>query len=557
MSAEIKSALEVSYHICDFIETSDGKIYLLEFGNAITNSNFKVRDALNKVDTLAKILSHVSSSEGLNLGPILYETHSKRVLKNYAEMDNDYPGEVVNTEKPHTIVINGGLYETPEYIQEQFAAKKEGLNFFKPQGLLLDAAPDMVFICDMNKRILNKVLELGNVSFLQPKTWVFDGSKDELPSIPTDLQYLIIKPDNSSRAEGLLLVQRKDLDKILLAIKTRNPRVLSYDQQILYAKYLEYYSMSNNHRNTILIQEFCPGRLVSEKDHKFRVTGRAVFAVVKENNALKICMVDLFWQFPLEPMANDSKLARTNCISDYPDELHELSRNPQFNCCPSVTTEDRAVLEPKLVKALHQAFTCVYQFDVKQYLQQLVDTKQESEIRFFLSYCGHFRVNRLDKEFIELIFKVDGSLAKTFLLEQAKRYTLAHHIRFPQKILNQWLKDNISLLNPEERLDLKKFFDNQIESMREHVNQEYMQYVTEFLGLIFNYRTAPGKPVAFTDFYEREPCGKYSPKPVKLQSFTVMAVGTTAPLLPNVDSQTSTDSSANVKSASAVKQTPV
>ncbi len=43
MSAEMKNVLEVSYHICDFIETSDGKIYLLEFGNAITNSNFKVK----------------------------------------------------------------------------------------------------------------------------------------------------------------------------------------------------------------------------------------------------------------------------------------------------------------------------------------------------------------------------------------------------------------------------------------------------------------------------------------------------------------------------------
>lgn len=75
-------------------------------------------------------------------------------------------------------------------------------------------------------------------------------------------------------------------------------------------------------------------------------------------------------------------------------------------------------------------------------------------------------------------------------------------------------RKNVEKLNPEERLDLKRFFDAQISLMGINVDSEYLQFVTEFLGLMFMGNSS----VSSEEFYVKDYYGYYSPKPMKLST---------------------------------------
>ncbi|KTD26301.1 MULTISPECIES: hypothetical protein [Legionella] len=488
---------EISYHIADF--KVDEEIKILELGNAYYGSNLSER-ARHGFDNKATMLKHAAQ-----YGPIeltLPETRSFRHARYRWDDDNNwelpqYLKEIPTPSNPKQIhlVDDCFTHTIMDCIQETHDAFLEQ---GKDSHLVFDGAIDTFYLCDRNKRIFNKLLDLNGLKHIQPETWFYqlDSATPFIP--PAHISYFIIKPMQESLGKGVMLVANADLPALLKALKTGTKYVKDVGD-------IDYYEQSKN--KDILIQQFCPGKVIHHNGKPYRPTARAVFAVVRDGDQTRVDILDIFWKLP-------QKSVQSECAT--PGESVSYSGNStEVVSQISLEKSDYQAVEGALKEKLMALSTAIYHDDIKSYLFKLNETKQLDEIRYYLDNYGHVRVRRLDQELVTLMRSVDDNKAKRFLVEQAKSFALPWHLEFKNLFLKKWIQDNLAQLGLVLLNDLREFFEKNKASLdgstrkdKEEIIQESTFFIEQIDALLTRKEISSLKESPTQTFFKEGSNGK-------------------------------------------------
>ncbi|ARG98072.1 hypothetical protein [Legionella micdadei] len=463
---------EISYHIADF--KVDDEIKILELGNAFYGSNLSER-AQHGVDNKAAMLKHAAQFGPIELiFPELRSFRHSRIRWETSDWElPQYLRTMPIPTNPKQIHFVDDCFMEPvmECIQEKHDAYLEQ---GKNSQLVFDGAIDTFYLCDRNKRIFNTLLDLNGLKPIQPETWFYqlDSAEPFIP--PSNIPFFIVKPMQESLGKGVMLVANKELPALLEALKTG----ANYAKDV---GDIDYYARSKN--RGILIQQFCPGKLIQHNGKLFRPTARAVFAVVREGNQTYIDILDIFWKLPKTAVQSETPI---------PEQSVSYSGNSnQVISQISVEKSTYQAIESALREKLMALSTAIYNYDIKSYLFKLDEKKQHDEIRYYLDNYGHVRVRRLDQEFVKLILAIDENKAKRFLVEQAKHFALPWHLEFKNLFLKKWIQDNLAELDPELLMNLREFFSKSKEALagsgradEEEVLKEYTSFIEQIDALL-------------------------------------------------------------------------
>lgn len=463
--------LEISYHIVDF--KVDDNIKILELGNAFYGSNLSERSAV--FNNNEAMLKHAALYGTVKIKTPVYR--SFRHFSANSEMDSEpyaFLKEQTGPSSPEIIVVDDALLMLSagmEYIQELHDAfMAEGSN----DRIVFDGTIDTFYLCDRNKRIFNKILELNNLQQFQPETWCYDPGSPEPFIPPVDIPYFVIKPMKESMGKGVMLVANQDVLPLLEALKTGS----EFPQKV---GDRDYYLRSQNKQ--VLIQRFYPGKLLEYNSLFYRPTARAVFAVVKKDDALSVDILDIFWNLPEKP-AYDRIPAASDSIS-YGGHSSEVRSQV------SLEKNDYEQMEKVLKEKLLAVSSSIYNQDIKGYLLKLQETKQLDEISYYLDIYSHVRVARLDEEFISLILSVDEKKARAFLVGQAMDFALPWHLNYKNICLKTWVEVNLAQLEPRLLKDLLDFFKNNKQTItgsgtkdKEIIIREYDFFINRIIDIL-------------------------------------------------------------------------
>lgn len=452
---------QLSYHICDFLEDTHGRLYVLELGDAIYNSSFRGRYEFSGVDVKAKIFQHCEALFNHKDEYVRFrnEKHAQRRMKYFSdEEDTKKP----DTSKPTIIAVKEDSNDNHdyhvEYIQELTAQMKK-----LPQSeaaFILNGVTDILWLCNFDKRVLNTVLSLNNLSDLQPRTWSYECSLENTAfEIPADINYFVIKSTNASLAEGMLVVPKEDLLLVLTAIAHRDIAQLPEDKRASYEVGIKYYSKKSyspqlKHQN-LLIQELCFSKTKARRNKENNLSyhhavGRAVFAVIEEEGKTRIEMIDLCWQLAIAPENQDHPTFHSN-----------VSSKSEKNSEPSFTAEEKQRIEPKITTILTTIYTAAKKLDIRTYLLSLYSKNKIADIEYILKLYSHIRIDCLDQDLISTLTTVNPKLTERYLINQAKYFLLPHHLEFTQdQVLEQWLNTHAANFTTEVKSDLKKYIED-------------------------------------------------------------------------------------------------
>jgi hypothetical protein len=500
---------QLSYHICDFLQDDNGRLYILEFGDAYYNSSFNGRLQFSKIDTRNKLIpEHIAT-----LGKIKHKFESMRSMRHAMKLmryyeDDDFSQEeapVINQQEIHIIIGTDDGY-TMKDIQESYAHNKTQTSL-TPPAIILSGSNDMMFLINRDKRILNTMLSLNGLNTLQPRSWNFDCKPDVVFVAADDVTHFVIKPTDRTLSEGILVVAREDLTLVLNAITHQDISQFTPAQLELYKEGIIFYAKAM-HKN-LLIQELHLGKTVTF-DHgagpvAHHTAVRAVFAVIQEDEKLNVEIVDIFWQLAMAP-ANPQQLTNASVIST------KARQKPTFNCWPSLDAADKESIESKLLPMLKNIMQTANTMDVRSYVLTLAQQNKTADIEYFLKYYGRIRVNRLDQEYIDAISKINLPLAQQYLLEQVQDYLLGHHLQFVQdKVLEQWLVSAVPTFSPELITQLREFIKLELTHVEElNLKIDYSSWRKAVNGIteLLNKVSPTPQPVAqLLPFFANKPSG--------------------------------------------------
>lgn len=453
----------LSYHICDFLEDSNGRLYILEFGNAAYRSSFEGRRKNNGIDVGQLIQKHAQSLGKVesDYTRLRDQLHARARMRMLDDMDlSEFKLEEAQTSRPKIKIVEGESRSDyhMESIQELAAARHWDKS--KETAIVFDGANDMLFLFDRDKRILNSWLKLIGLGELQPRTWYYDCTATNTPfQMPEGIDYFVIKQSNGSLADGMILVPKADLNIVLNAIAHKDVALIPSDKVERYREGVAHYCRATEHQH-LVIQEMCVSKKIERSDGnhaQHHAAGRAVFAVIEEDSKVRVEMIDLFWQLAIEP-ADDKNPTQASVISA------KSRQNPHFNCWPSLSIKD----QPQLIDVLTRIMTAAYQMDARDYLLKLYSNHQDEDVEYYLKRFSHIRINRLDQDLIAALRSAHGELAQSFLIDQAKYYLLPHHLQFTSDEipLQQWLLAQITDLQPQLRVALLDFITKELSNMQ-------------------------------------------------------------------------------------------
>jgi hypothetical protein len=480
---------ELSYHIADFKIGDNNEIKILELGNAFYGSNLLERNAT--FNNHEAMLKHAAQYGSLEIKFPVFRSFSH-------SMKNDTISEIsvslrkfynastpVNPKiyliKDSALMLTAGV----EFIQEQHDEFLEKGN----TDILFDGAIDTFYLCDRNKRILNKILQLNELEHYQPETWFYElaSSEDFVP--PSNIPFFIIKPMNESLGKGVLLVANEDLLALLKALKMGSDFLKQVGD-------IGYYRTES--KGKVLIQRFYPGKTIVHQGQSYFPTARAVFAVVKQNDDLVADIIDIFWKLPIHSIQSDLPTASESV--SYSGDLSSVQSQI------SLETDDYELVKKELKEKLAVLSRAIYRYDVKSYLFKLYETEQFSEIKYYLDHCATQRVRALDQELISLILAVDEKKAKAFLVTQAKYFAFPWHLNFKNICLKTWIEENLTQLEPSLLIDLQEFFNHNkktIAAAPRNDRQEVMEYCDVFLTNISKALANPSKIKCYKQYEEQ------------------------------------------------------
>lgn len=116
-----------------------------------------------------------------------------------------------------------------------------------------------------------------------------------------DYETYVIKPINSAEGKGIIMVQKKELDKTLKLIFTKQTSAKKTSDTSY-----NYWEKDSN--DTFIIEAYAPSKPIEVEDHWYDATMRVVFALSYEQQKTKIHFLAHYWKLPTKHLYEPGSL---------------------------------------------------------------------------------------------------------------------------------------------------------------------------------------------------------------------------------------------------------
>jgi len=171
------------------------------------------------------------------------------------------------------------------------------------------------------------------------KTYPAKYTKNLANQILQDLETdkVVIKPTNSSKGKGVIIIDKDNLDKTLKNI-FKNKENIKYHKDVAYNYWL------NHTRNVFLVESFEESKPILINNKKYDATMRIIFILDHNNNKINFEIVSSYWKLPIKSLDQAGTLL----------EKHKSKIKEGQICSAKVSEIDikniEIILKPTLIK---------------------------------------------------------------------------------------------------------------------------------------------------------------------------------------------------------------
>jgi len=231
---------------------------------------------------------------------------------------------------------------TPSFFVSEFVRKYPGFIF-------LDSSTKK-YISD--KYETDKLFQDPNLQPFRPRCKAYPKkyASDLAETICSDLQskIYVIKPINAAKGDGVIMVEKKDLEKTLKLIVLKDPLPLALSQDSSYTYW-------KNDRNPLfLVEEFVGSKPLVVEEKVYDPTMRVIFVLYNDNGLAQVQFLGAYWKLPAKSLDQKGTLT----------ELYKSKISGGKICSVKVSPEDYSMvttlLEPMLCTAYIKMLSLAY-----------------------------------------------------------------------------------------------------------------------------------------------------------------------------------------------------
>lgn len=262
-----------------------------------------------------------------------FQEHAQRASVSPARTLKDYQGIIVLKR-----------YNPSLTSFENFAARY-------PNFLILNETSSLHV---SNKSMTDSLFDTPAIKEARPKAVIYPKrytrglAKDILSKLPAD--WLVIKPINSGRGNGIIMVDREHLSqalhKVLIENKSKYPPNNDYTFKPDTPMSYEYWKYDRNTR--FLVEEFAESKPIIVDNKPYDPTMRVIFIMQYEQGQIKLDYIDAYWKKPVKSLLDEGTFK----------EKHISKHAPNFEESQGlgVSEEDLAGVKEAMAPVLPRLF---------------------------------------------------------------------------------------------------------------------------------------------------------------------------------------------------------
>lgn len=236
-----------------------------------------------------------------------------RFLKSFEELKRDrlfikQLHKKIKIKKGHVRSYRGIIIYI--YRDDWYSERAEELSAFKkifPQFLYIN---HVVTPFAKSKKVTTELFQDQELSRYRPQAKIYEKkySEELVKRIKNDFSQpmLVIKPLNSGRSNGVIVINRENIDKELKKIL---PGIERYQFNYRPASSTMYEYWKHDKNTHFLIEEYCESKLLSIKNKRYDPTMRVFFIMRYDNSKIYTKILPGFWKAPLKSLDDEGSLS--------------------------------------------------------------------------------------------------------------------------------------------------------------------------------------------------------------------------------------------------------
>lgn len=185
-------------------------------------------------------------------------------------------------------------------------------------------------------------------AIILPKKYTSTLAQEITAQIPS--KWLVIKPINSGRGNGIIMVNKAHLDEELhkVLVDYKNYQTPNNDISVKMDPPLSYDYWKADRNTHFLVEEYCESKPILVNNKSYDATMRVIFMMRFEQGAINLDFLDAYWKRPIKALSESGTFKEKHISKHAPtfDESQGLA----------VSAEDFALVKKSMSKALPQVY---------------------------------------------------------------------------------------------------------------------------------------------------------------------------------------------------------
>ncbi len=344
---------DISFGIVD-LKFDGEQVKICELGEA-SRSKFQGYDTLFGQgiiwQTFWKFLSVLGMPTWFVTGAISGDSYAETALKCYEDLGGRFSGNLGVLGRDTVFEKNFNRSRSNNFfpdkkalvITKNNAYRDCAVRFFKKKFQPTLFLSEALGPFGNSKLLTNTLFKDARLSQYRPRCKVCKKlyTRKLVKSINDELQCerFVIKPINSSKGQGIIFVEKKDLKKILQAILI-DPKKLPDLSDPTYSYWL------HDRNQQFMIEEYAPSKEIAVKGVRYDATMRVIFVLMCDQGKVYLHFLGAYWKLPSKGIREGGSLT----------EQHKSHINPRRESSAKVDLEDYEKVKILLRSALSKAY---------------------------------------------------------------------------------------------------------------------------------------------------------------------------------------------------------
>lgn len=242
------------------------------------------------------------------------------------------------------------------------------LNKFKQEH------PDFIILCDAttkaasDKNLTNLLFNTDSLKTFRPTCAIYprEYTSDLAEKIANDLKckWFVIKPVNSGRGNGILMVKKQNLDATLKQILKAYHNHLPYDNNhpIKLNNPLTHQYWRYERHSHFLVEEYVESKHITVQDKPYDATMRVIFTLAYDQQKIHLTFLDAYWKKPIKAIGEKGTFREKHLSKHQPNYYQSIG----FEVSKEDLDGTYALMRECLPKIYWNMLTAHYQEELNQ-----------------------------------------------------------------------------------------------------------------------------------------------------------------------------------------------